>query len=429
MAIKEKKKKRILTAEEKKARRKKRGKIALVVLIDIIAAIIIFLFACAGLNKSAVKSNMEFIKSIDSVSYDTRTQLVPEIADDGYYTFTTDNNFNIMQVTDVHLGAGCFSKGKDKMALETVAAMVNAEKPDLVMVTGDIAFPMPTHSGTTDNKNSAMLFAELMEQLGVYWAPVFGNHDTESYSKYTREEIAEFYSSGAYPHCLLQPGPEDVDGYCNYVINIKNTQGKITQSLIMLDTLSYVGDRAIDGIIMKYDRIHDNQIEWYKQQVALLTEENDGKTPKSLCFFHIPLVEYQDAWTEYAENDYQDTDNVKLYYGKVGEIDEMICCPEENCGLFDVAKELGSTQGFFCGHDHLNTYSLDYKGIRLTYANSIDYLAYFQIAKYGAQRGCTMITVSPDGSFDTVPESYYQEKYNALDEKEDLNMGNYMLAG
>lgn len=427
MAVKAKKQKRVLTAEEKAARRKKRGRIALVVIIDIIAAITIFLLVCSGLNKSSVKANMEFIKSIDTVTYDN--QLLPDIADDGCYTFTTDTDFNIMQVTDVHLGAGCFSKSKDKKALETVAAMVAAEKPDLVMVTGDIAFPMPFHSGTLDNKNSAMLFAQLMEQLGVYWAPVFGNHDTESYSKYTREEIAEFYSGDEYPHCLLQPGPKEVDGYCNYVINIKNSQGKITQSLIMLDTLSYVGERAIDGIIMKYDRIHDNQIEWYKQQIDLLTQENGGETPKSLCFFHIPLVEYQNAWTEYAENGYRDTENVKLIYGKVGEIDEMICCPEENCGLFDTAKELGSTQGFFCGHDHLNTYSLDYQGIRLTYANSIDYLAYFQIDKYGAQRGCTMITVSPDGSFATVPESYYQEKYNALEQKEQLNMGSYMLAG
>ncbi len=42
---------------------------------------------------------------------------------------------------------------------------------------------------------------------------------------------------------------------------------------------------------------------------------------------------------------------------------------------FERAVEIGSTKGIFCGHDHYNNISLEYKGIRLTYAMSIDYLA------------------------------------------------------
>lgn len=425
MPNKTKEKKPALSREEKAARRKKRGKIAGIVIAAMLAAVIVFICVCSAMNKVSVKSNENFIKTISAVEYES--QLIPEIADDGYYTFITDDDFRIMQLTDVHIGAGCFSVKKDSMALNAVAAMVAEEKPDLVVVSGDIAFPVPFQAGTLDNKSSAKLFAELMEQLGVYWCPVFGNHDTESYSKYTREEISKFYESGDYPHCLLQAGPEDVDGYSNYIVNIKNTAGKITQSLVLIDSLSYVGERAIDGIIMKYDRIHDNQVEWYKNQITALTEENGGETPKSLAFFHIPLIEYKDAWTEYIENGNQDTENVKYYYGTLGEPGDLICCPEENCGLFDAALELGSTQGFFCGHDHLNNFSLDYKGIRLTYSYSIDYLAYFQIAKYGSQRGCTIITVSPDGSFYSVLENYYQDKYQAVHEKESVKMEGYIV--
>ena len=51
----------------------------------------------------------------------------------------------------------------------------------------------------------------------------------------------------------------------------------------------------------------------------------------------------------------------------------------------------------FCGHDHYNNFSIDYKGIRLTYGMSVDYLAYPGIYKEGTQRGCTIITFSPDG--------------------------------
>ena len=72
---------------------------------------------------------------------------------------------------------------------------------------------------------------------------------------------------------------------------------------------------------------------------------------------------------------------------------------------------MGSTRGTFCGHDHLNNLSVTYKGIRLTYGLSVDYLAYIGIKNYGAQRGFTRITVRPDGGFDCQPVSYYQKPF------------------
>lgn len=74
--------------------------------------------------------------------------------------------------------------------------------------------------------------------------------------------------------------------------------------------------------------------------------------------------------------------------------------------------ELGGKHGTFCGHDHVNNFSMEYKGIRLTYGLSIDYLAYLRISSLGSQRGCTMITVNPDGTFDCTAENYYQDKYD-----------------
>jgi hypothetical protein len=44
--------------------------------------------------------------------------------------------------------------------------------------------------------------------------------------------------------------------------------------------------------------------------------------------------------------------------------------------------------------------SLEYKGIRLTYGMSIDYLAMPGIEEDTAQRGAELITVAPDGSWD-----------------------------
>ena len=59
-------------------------------------------------------------------------------------------------------------------------------------------------------------------------------------------------------------------------------------------------------------------------------------------------------------------------------------------------KSLGSTKGFFCGHDHYNNMSLEYEGIRLTYGMSIDYLVMRGIAHKNEQRGGTVITCRRD---------------------------------
>lgn len=77
----------------------------------------------------------------------------------------------------------------------------------------------------------------------------------------------------------------------------------------------------------------------------------------------------------------QNTADVTYYYGFAGEGDDRVCCSEEVSPLFDAVLRLGSTKGIFCGHDHLNNWSVEYKGVRLTYGMSVDYLAYFGIYK------------------------------------------------
>ncbi len=110
-----------------------------------------------------IKSNTNFIKSMEAVSYES--QLKPDIGEDGYYTFVTDDNFKVMQLTDVHIGAGFLSIKKDSMALNAVASMIQEEKPDLVVVSGDIAYPIPFQAGTFNNKNSARLLQLLWSSL------------------------------------------------------------------------------------------------------------------------------------------------------------------------------------------------------------------------------------------------------------------------
>ena len=395
-------------------------------IIGIILVLVLLFFAVTSVITVVGRSNnMKKIESFEQVKVEN--QLVPIEDENGYWTFTTDEEFKVLQITDVHIGAGWMCHGKDLKALNAVAAMVTAEKPDLVIATGDIAYPIPPQAGTDDNLASAKLFAALMEKLGVYWTVTFGNHDTEAYSDYNREQIANFYENSGFKYCLFKSGPENIDGYGNSVINIKNSKGEITQSLFTFDSHSYL-NHDILGFGYNYDNIHENQVKWYRECVEKFTAHNraisgeETSVPKSTAFFHIPLKEYQDAWYEYMENGFKDTENVKLLEGIAGEGGIIVFPGDGEDELFEAMLELGSTKGIFCGHDHENNFSLEYKGIQLSYGMSIDYLAYIGISGRGAQRGCKVITYSPDGSFTSKNESYYQEKYISQFEKETVDM-------
>ena len=205
------------TKEKSTVKTKKKGKKALKVLGTILAIIVIIAGVAAVANVIGNKGNMEKISGFDAVSIEN--QLVPEKDANGNWTFTTDEDFKVLQLTDVHIGGGFLSLKKDAMALNAVAAMIKAEQPDLVVVTGDISFPVPYSAGTLNNLESAKLFAALMEQLGVYWTVAFGNHDSEAYSYYDRPAMSAFYSSEDFKYCLYSAGPDDVDGYGNQIIN------------------------------------------------------------------------------------------------------------------------------------------------------------------------------------------------------------------
>jgi hypothetical protein len=404
---------------------KMKNNIVLKILGIIAVVVVLFWGVTSAITELGNKSNMKKVENIEGVKIEN--QLVPYEDENGYWTFTTDKDFKVVQFSDIHIGAGWMCHGKDLKALNAVAAMVTEEKPDLVIVTGDIAYPIPPQAGTSDNLTEAKLFATLMENLGVYWTVTFGNHDTEAYSKYDRAQIADFYENSGFKYCLFKSGPDDIDGYGNNVINIKNSKGEITQSIFTFDSHAYL-NHDILGFGYNYDNIRESQVEWYRECVEKFTAYNrsvsnmENPVPKSTAFFHIPLKEYQDAWYEYLNNGFKDTENAKLIEGVAGEGGIIVFPGEGEDTLFETMLELGSTKGIFCGHDHDNNFTMEYKGIRLCYGMSVDYLAYIGISGRGAQRGCKVITYSPDGSFTTKNENYYQDKYVSQYEKETVDM-------
>lgn len=405
--------------KNKSTNRKKR----FLIFICVVAVIVLLI---TGANVISVNNLLKKGDSYGRVQ--TEDRLVPQKDSNGNWYFTTDRDFKVMHLTDIHIGGGFLTKTVDEKALNSIALMVTREKPDLVIATGDIAFPVPYRAGTFNNHSGAKAFANLMENLGVYWDVTFGNHDAEAYSYFNREAMALFYENEEYKYCLFQSGPENVDGYGNHVIEVKNSKGVIIQAMVLIDSQAYVKNNIIESIKGTYDNIHPNQIEWYENEIIRMNAENEKISKEnvpvsSLAFFHIPLTEMLDGWNEFTENSYKDTENFRFIDGIMGEGGKIVYCGLGEDEMFEKMLELGSTKAMFNGHDHLNSATFDYKGIQFSYGYSIDYFAYSGIDELGSQRGCTMITCKPDSSFSIDKYNFYSDRYDIEGfEREEVTM-------
>jgi len=320
--------------------------------------------------------------------------------DTGIYTIVTDSpNFKILQLTDIHLGGGVISYDKDVKAIEASYKLIEHTKPDLVVVTGDLTYPVGLSSFSFNNKTPVSQFSAFMRNTGVPWVFTYGNHDTENMAIGNKDEIDQLYKSLSwktsknllYPYVQPEVNGEKIQGRNNQLVEIRNHDGTLNQALFLIDSNDYLGKG-----FSKYDYIHDDQVEWYKNEVLRLNQM-EGKTISSLVFFHIPVQQYKIAYDLFING----SDEVKYFFGSNDEKRKnKVCTSKYPSKLFDTAKELNSTKGFFCGHDHYNNISLEYKGIRLTYGMSIDYLVEPGIARDTKQRGGTLITSHKDGTVD-----------------------------
>ena len=304
-------------------------------------------------------------------------------------TINSDKDYKILQLTDLHLGFGIFSRKKDRLALQAVSRIIRKTKPDLIIFTGDSIFPFFPKAGTMNNERQAKIFIKFMDRFRIPYAIVFGNHDSEMLSKCNKYKLADIYSSGKYS--IFAKGREDIYGVGNYFINLSDSVGRLVLPLVLLDSNMYgEGGWFYSG----FDCIHADQVEWCMNRLS--TMKKDNPDINAMAFFHIPVNEFKEAYEKMKKGD----KSVVYKHGNIGEANDHFGIPKYEGTFFNRAVENGVIKWMFCGHDHLNTLSLVYKGIQMTYGMSIDYLGYKGIVKRHTQRGGTLITRHSDGNVD-----------------------------
>lgn len=410
-------------APKKKKRPVRTILIILLIIVLVIALVwLVFLAVNYGMNLSLRK----YIRSFDPVDYSGVERVLPtEDKDSGRITFVTDEELNIMVLSDIHMGGGCWHHDDDLKTIYEIITMLQKVKPDLVVLTGDNVFAVPgpvyDGGGTFNNRMVAKTLIKLFEHEGVYFTTVFGNHDTEFFDYTGRQALSELYEKPKYKYSLFRQEFTDPDAgmpsVTNQIIEIRNSKGKLVKSLVMLDTNSYV-DKSIRAVLdWTYDTVHDAQINWLKAYSQDVKKENSfagNGSKKAMFFFHIPIGEYEVAYRDLTANGYKNTNdteyvsgvwdeeidaekNIRIYYGGCNTYKEN---PQDADLFFETLGPEGQDfiDACVCGHDHTNNAVVRYKGVTLAYAYSMDNIAYEDINRSGLQRGCLTIKIKQNGS-------------------------------
>lgn len=242
--------------------------------------------------------------------------------------------FKIVQITDLHYKLGVKAS---EQGLACVREMVETEKPDLVVVTGDIIYSAPA-----DSTLSVVL--KTFAQLGVPFCMTFGNHDYD----FKTPAVALYNQMQKTPNCVM---PVLQGKNTDYSLSILSSNGKRTAAVLYcIDTHNKPAIGGIGG----YQWISHNQITWYRQRSMVYKQKNGGRPVPSLAFLHIPLPEFN-----YATANTQ----CPMYGSRL----ERAYSPSINSGMFASIKEMGDIMGVFCGHDHDNDYAVSYFNVLLAH--------------------------------------------------------------
>jgi len=251
--------------------------------------------------------------------------------------FNQKGEFKILQLTDLHL--------QDSVAESVLAVareMVESEKPDLVVLTGDITFKYKD-TALVNIKKLARIFTENKTP----WVIVFGNHDEEC--GFNRRYLSKIHQSFPYNHNAVTSG---IKGVTNFVLPISDIKNKQEALLYFFDSNAY--NTSQNKKLGKYEWIDFTQIDWYRKKSASFTKKNGGKPRPGLAFFHIPIPEYEMVWADSAST------SIGIKSGEVSST-------SFNSGLFASILQCGDIMATFVGHDHNNDYIGCYDGIALGY--------------------------------------------------------------
>ena len=274
-----------------------------------------------------------------------------------------DGSFKVLVLSDVQSN----SRVLNKEILSNIKTVCEREQPDLVIFNGDNSFDIPNAASL---KTYVSLMAGWCEANKIPWAHVYGNHDDETpvgevcVPKAEQQEIYE-----SFEYCVSKAGDPDISGIGNYVLPVYTYDGTaIAFNVWGLDSGSYAYPEDIvanvdaggNSFYGHYAGMQTDQVNWYYNASKTL-EKFQGDKILGMMAFHIP---FQEVWTAWSQKE-------ALGLEWDGEKRENISAYAKNCGLFDKITSRKDVKLVVNSHDHINDFSVTYKGVKFAYTACI----------------------------------------------------------
>lgn len=273
--------------------------------------------------------------------------------------FNDDGEFKILHICDCQ-----DTSPANATMMEFIRHCLDKYDPDLVILGGDNTVP------PKDKVDAAI--EELVKpfvETQTYFTLVFGNHDREErYGNYELLKKYQYYGEG---YCLAYH-TDGISGVANHNLPIFGKDGKVAYNLYMFDsgTSGHKDANGNDG----YECVYTDQIEWFEAVNNAYTLANGGKVIPSMAFQHIIVGEVMDVFykeksevalsidSKFCNGKDYDLTFANLSAIESGALTEPPCPGVENYGQFDALVRQG-TVAVFSGHDHVNSFTVNHKGV------------------------------------------------------------------
>ena len=245
-----------------------------------------------------------------------------------------------------------------------IAQVIEGYNPDFIIMTGDNVY------GEFDDSGEQFLeLISFMDSFEIPWSPVFGNHDNESNMgvdwQCDQLEAAEY--------CLFKQ--RELTGNGNYTVGL--TQGgELKRVFYMLDSNGCGNMSAAsfaNGHSKKTVGFGSDQFAWYTESMEEVT---DAFPDVALSMaFHIQIYAFERAMAQYgyrastirANPINLDNHPKAQEVGDFGYIGREAKGPwDSNYAVWNSIQEYG-VDSVFVGHEHCNSASIEYEGVRLTF--------------------------------------------------------------
>ena len=258
---------------------------------------------------------------------------------DYVFTMKYHQNFNILQLTDIHWNINT-STYESKNYLDKVLKEADKHikeqqgetaKIDLVELTGDMF--MLSNSFHVDS--FIKYFEEKSEEYGFQYASIWGNHDRHGI--YNPNWLGDRFAKAK--NSIYYEANDDLYGRSNFVINLTkdgNKDSEVKWQISNLDSGASFSETSL-APFRDYDYIRKDQTEWWLEQHKAVGEAVPG-----IAYYHIPQDENLKLYEKRNE-----------YTNKFFKLEEFADNGNEEyaSNFLDEAKQ-HNLKGAFMGHAH-----------------------------------------------------------------------------